>query len=102
MNKKALQLMDESIKNWLDVVTDREYDDGCPLCDKYGVEEDKDNDCDDCPIAKVTGKVNCFGTIFYDTHKFMGHKCVENTTMLTELYQIRRCMITGNAYVPTE
>ena len=102
MDKKAMRLLDKSIKNWTDIVTDREYEFRCPLCTEYGDEEDYIYECSRCPITIITGKVNCFGTSFYYTLKSQGSKCVGNTIMLTELYQIRRCMITGNAYVPTE
>ncbi len=103
--RRMIKHMDEALKCWTGIVTNK-YTEAhmfpeCPLCNIYGGDKEGE-ECMQCPISIVTGEVNCNNTSFYDTDKYMGSANPSNTIMLTELYQIRRCLITGDDYVPTE
>jgi hypothetical protein len=63
MNKTIMDinLLNQSIDQWKGTRKDEELDELWPLCDQY-----MEDDCRQCPVAKITGKPLCQATPFKD------------------------------------
>lgn len=68
MNKKTLAALKGSIEKWEKIVAGTGGDDGadnCPLCQLFNNDETEEM-CAGCPVAKKTGLDGCSGTPYPD------------------------------------